>query len=187
MEAALLCKTEDDQASQKKTAKTKGSNKFHQKKQSMHASWRLTSPRDNVWNHLYRRPHCRQRIYFDDPLQFGAQVYSNATSDESSGCERSSGQGKEEARDKSSMEFGKKSSKKEVILDAQGYKKKFPLSFIDEHLSSQKCGVRTPIQKNERRFVKDDSGAHAVFTEQGSSASQMIAAKVMDVIARLHD
>ena len=33
--------------------------------------------------------------------------------------------------------------------------------------------------------VKDDSGAYAVFTEQGSSASQMTAAIVMDVIARL--
>ena len=33
--------------------------------------------------------------------------------------------------------------------------------------------------------VKDDSGSYAVFTEQGSSASQMTAAKVMDVIARL--
>ena len=34
-------------------------------------------------------------------------------------------------------------------------------------------------------IVKDDSGAHAVFTERGSSASQMTAAKIMDVIARL--
>ena len=33
--------------------------------------------------------------------------------------------------------------------------------------------------------VKDDSGSYAVFTEQGSSASQMTAAKVMDVIGRL--
>ena len=32
--------------------------------------------------------------------------------------------------------------------------------------------------------MKDDSGSHAVFTEQGSSASQMAAEKVMDVIAR---
>ena len=36
-------------------------------------------------------------------------------------------------------------------------------------------------------IVKDDSGASAVFTEQGSSASQITAAKVMDVIARLPD
>ena len=32
--------------------------------------------------------------------------------------------------------------------------------------------------------MKDDSGSHAVFTEQASSASQMTATKVMDVLAR---
>ena len=35
--------------------------------------------------------------------------------------------------------------------------------------------------------MKDDSGSHAVFTEQASSASQMTAAKVMEVIAKLLD
>ena len=34
-------------------------------------------------------------------------------------------------------------------------------------------------------IVKDDSGSYAVFTEQVSSASQMTAAKVMDIISRL--
>ena len=34
-------------------------------------------------------------------------------------------------------------------------------------------------------FVKDDSGSYAIFTEQGSSASQMTAAKIMDIISRL--
>ena len=33
--------------------------------------------------------------------------------------------------------------------------------------------------------MKDDSGSYAVFTEQGSSASQVTAAKVMDYISRL--
>ena len=33
--------------------------------------------------------------------------------------------------------------------------------------------------------VEDDSGAYAVFTEQGSSAFPMTAPKVMDVFARL--
>ena len=33
--------------------------------------------------------------------------------------------------------------------------------------------------------MKDDSGSYAVFTEQGSSASQMTAAKDMDTISRL--
>ena len=35
--------------------------------------------------------------------------------------------------------------------------------------------------------VKDDSGAYEVFTEQGSSASQMTAEKVMNVTARFPD
>ena len=33
--------------------------------------------------------------------------------------------------------------------------------------------------------VKDESGSYVVFTEQGSSASHMTAAKVLDVISRL--
>ena len=33
--------------------------------------------------------------------------------------------------------------------------------------------------------MKDNSGSHAVFTEQGSSASRMTAAKIMDFICRL--
>ena len=31
-------------------------------------------------------------------------------------------------------------------------------------------------------LLKDDSGSYAVFTEQGSFASQLTAAKVMDVV-----
>ena len=34
-------------------------------------------------------------------------------------------------------------------------------------------------------IVKDDSGSYAAFTEQGSSASQMTAAKVIGIISRL--
>ena len=34
-------------------------------------------------------------------------------------------------------------------------------------------------------IVKDDSGSYAVFIEQGSSASQMTAAKIMDIKSRL--
>ena len=33
--------------------------------------------------------------------------------------------------------------------------------------------------------MKDDSGSYAVFTEQGSSASPMTAAKFMDIVSRL--
>ena len=34
-------------------------------------------------------------------------------------------------------------------------------------------------------IVKDNSGSYGVFTEQGSSASQMTAAKIMDIISRM--
>ena len=36
-------------------------------------------------------------------------------------------------------------------------------------------------------IVKDDSGSYAVFTEQGSSSSQMTAAKVMDIFRDYRD
>ena len=36
-----------------------------------------------------------------------------------------------------------------------------------------------------KKLLKDNSGSYAVFTEQGSSASQMTAAKIMDIISRL--
>ena len=53
--------------------------------------------------------------------------------------------------------------------------------------------LESKCQKYESRvvlrgdIVKNDSGGYAVFTGQGSSASQMTAAKVMDVTARLPD
>ena len=58
--------------------------------------------------------------------------------------------------------------KKEVLLGAQRYEKKVELEPI------LKCEGRV-VPRGD--IVKDDSGAHAVFTEQGSSASQMTAAK----------
>ena len=57
------------------------------------------------------------------------------------------------------------------------------------HLKNPK--LEPPYQKYKGRIVlrgdivKDDSGSFAVFTEQGSSASQMTAAKVMDIISTL--
>ena len=57
------------------------------------------------------------------------------------------------------------------------------------HLKNAELETKHPKYKG--RFVlrgdivKDDSGSYAAFTEQGSSASQMTAAKVMDIISRL--
>ena len=82
-------------------------------------------------------------------------------------------------------------SKSEVIDEARtkGAKVHF-VSLMDFcHLKNAELG--TKHQKYKGRvvlrgdIVKDDSGSYAVFTEQGSSASQMTAAKIMDIISRL--
>ena len=85
-------------------------------------------------------------------------------------------------------------SKKEVTLEAQRDKKKVHFATLMDICHPNKCGVRTlKVQKYKGRvvlrgdIVKDDSGSYAVFAERGSSASQMTAAKVMDVIARQPD
>ena len=58
-------------------------------------------------------------------------------------------------------------------------------------MSSENAELEAKHQKYKGRvvlrgdIVKDDSGSYAVFTEQGSSASQMTAAKIMDIISRL--
>ena len=76
-------------------------------------------------------------------------------------------------------------SKKEVILKAQRDKKKVHFATRMAICHLKKCGVGTKVIVLGGDMVEDDSGAYAGFTEQGSSASQITAAKVMDVIARL--
>ena len=80
-------------------------------------------------------------------------------------------------------------SKKDVIDEARtkGAKVHFASLMDICHLKN----AELEHQKYEGRIVlrgdivKDDSGSYAVFTERRSSASQMSAAKVMDIISRL--
>ena len=72
------------------------------------------------------------------------------------------------------------------------WRQKSSFCVTDGSLSSQEFGAGfSNFKKYKGRvvlrgdIVKDDSGSYAVFTEQGSSASQMTAAKVMDIISRL--
>ena len=57
------------------------------------------------------------------------------------------------------------------------------------HLKKSELEPQYPKYNGRVEFrgdiLKDDSGSYAVFTEQGSSASQLTAAKVMDIISRL--
>ena len=80
-------------------------------------------------------------------------------------------------------------SKKDVILEAQKEKHKVCFTALMDICHLGDAVPEPKHQKYKGRVVlrgdsvEGDSGAYAVFTEQGSSASQMTAATVMDVIA----
>ena len=73
----------------------------------------------------------------------------------------------------------------EVIAEARNK------GIVNGSLSSLFSELEPQFQKYISRValrgdtVKEDSGSYAVFAEQGSSASQMTAAKVMNIISRL--
>ena len=82
-------------------------------------------------------------------------------------------------------------SKSEVIDEARTKGAKVHFASLMDICHLKNAELEAKHQKYEGRvvlqgdIVKDDSGSYAVFTEQGSSASQMTAAKVMDIISRL--
>ena len=82
-------------------------------------------------------------------------------------------------------------NKSDVIDEARTEGRKVHFASLMDLCHLNNAELETKHQKYKSRvvlqgdIVKDDSGSCAVFTEQGSSASQMTAAKVMDIISRL--
>ena len=82
-------------------------------------------------------------------------------------------------------------NKFDVIDEAREEGKKVHFASLMDLCQLKNAELESKHQKYKGRvvfrgdIVKDDSGSYAVFTEQGSSASQMTAAKVMDIISRL--
>ena len=78
-------------------------------------------------------------------------------------------------------------SKKEVIDEARTSGAKVHFSSLMDICYLKNAELEVKHQKYKGRvvlqgdIVKDNSGSYAVFTEQGSSASQMTAAKIMDL------
>ena len=85
---------------------------------------------------------------------------------------------------------GKVKNKVGVILEAQRDKKESALCYVYGDMSPQNAELEHQLQKYKCRVVLQgnigDSGAHAVFTEQGSSASQMSWARGPTVNAMTH-
>ena len=82
-------------------------------------------------------------------------------------------------------------SKSEVIDEARTMGIKFHFASLMDICHLKNAELEAEHQKYKGRvvlrgdIVRDDSGSYAVFTEQGSSASQRTAAKVVDIISRL--
>ena len=82
-------------------------------------------------------------------------------------------------------------SKKEVIDEARTSGSTVHFASLMDICHLKNADLEAKHQKYKGRVVlrgdigKDNSGSYAVFTEQGSSASQMTAAKVMDIVSRL--
>ena len=82
-------------------------------------------------------------------------------------------------------------SKKEVIDEARTSGATVHFASLMDICHLKNAELEAKHQKYKGRvvlrgdIVKDNSGSYAVFTEQGSSASQMTAAKVMDIISKL--
>ena len=91
----------------------------------------------------------------------------------------------------SAWQLTKVRNKNEVIAEARKEGRKVHFASLMDlcHLRNSelepqfhKCKGQAILRGD---IVKDDSGSYAVFTEQGSSAAQMTAAKIMDIISRL--
>ena len=82
-------------------------------------------------------------------------------------------------------------SKKQVIDEAKTSGAKVHFASLMDICHLKNAELEAKHQKYKGRvvlqgdIVEDDSGSYAVFTEQGSSASQMTAAKIMDIISRI--
>ena len=115
--------------------------------------------------------------------------FSYASSYENSGSESSGGQGMGKMEKISAWKLTKVKSKKQVIDEARTSGATVHFASLMDICHLKNAELEAKHQKYKGRvvlrgdIVKDNSGSYAVFTEQGSSASQMTAAKIMDIIS----
>ena len=127
-----------------------------------------------------------------ESLQCGAQVYSEAPKqmkipDAKAAVEKEW----EKLETIPAWPLTKVRNKKEVIEEARNKSRKVHFASLMDPCHLKNSELEPKYQNDKSRVVllgdtvKDDSGSYAVFTEQGSSTSQMTAAKVTDITPRL--
>ena len=163
-------------------------------RQNLRVFWKLMNPQQCVWE-------IRYRIIMKTILQEWVEIHNSTTiwftnfsyaSCYENSCSKGSGrQGMGKLEKSSAWNLTKVKSKKQVIDEARtsGATVHFASLMDMCHLKNAEPDAKHQKYKGRVVFrgdiVKDDSGSYAVFTEQGSSAFQMTAAKIMDIISRL--
>ena len=152
-------------------------------------SWKLVNPQWCIWKKIYRNImrtisqeegtiHCNITIWYTNLFLRVKQL--NFLQQKQQWIRMG------KIAENSAWNLTKVRSKSEVIV---GSKSSFCI--IDGHMSFEECRIGGKHRKYKGRvvlrgdIVKDESGSCAVFTEHWSWASQMTAAKVMDIISRL--
>ena len=162
--------------------------------QNLRVFWTLVKLQDCVWENHYQiimKTILQEEETIHYSIKNWFTNFSNASSHENSRSKSSSGQGMGKLEKISAWNLTKVRSKKEVIDEARTKGAKVHSASLMDICHLKNAEFEAKHQKYKCRVVlrgenvKDDSGSYAVFTEQGSSASQMTAAKVMDVISRL--
>ena len=143
------------------------------------------------WTQTSSRSHHCKRDEFYNSIQSSAQVHSDASSIKNSRCNGGSGEEWWKLEKIPAWQLTKVRNKKEVIAEARNEGKTVHFASLVDLCHLKNSELEPQYQKYKGRVVlrgdilKDDSGSYAVFTEQGSSAFQMTAAKVMDMKSRL--
>ena len=159
---------------------------------SLHVSW---NPQECVWKNLYRNIHedhitgkgdnslqHHNLVHKFMPMQKAMKI-RDAKAAVDKECEK--------LKKISAWNLAKVRNKSDVINEARHKDVKVHLASLmvlchlknaEQEKKHQKYKGRVALRGD---IVKDDSGSYAVFTEQGSSASQMTAATVMEIISRL--
>ena len=137
------------------------------------------------------RSYCRKRRRFITAVQFGSQIYSHASTMKIPAAKAAVDKVWEKLEKISAWNLTKVRSKKQVIDEARTKGEKVHFASLMDICHLKNAELEAKHQKYKGRvvlrgdIVKDDSGTYAVFIEQGSSASQMTASKIMDIISRL--
>ena len=126
----------------------------------------------------YHEDHLCERNKFIESIQFCTQVNSDVSSFNNTGCKSSSGKAWEKLGENTGMaaDESQKQERGDRGSKEQGQKSSFRVTggYSELEPTFQKCKGRVVLRGD---IVKDNSVSYVVFTEQGSSAPQMTAAK----------